>query len=215
MASKFNSEFNYRYQVKGETPWEKIKILQGFLEGRKAAAGLEEVSKLRDEAALKKIQYLKATGAPEHEILAAEIAHLETKVHHATEKHAFELNKLEIEMLEQLLAELYVIVEPTRLPGYTDEQMFELNAANEFTAMIGKEIYAELIAVGHPSPAKIGNAMSNPHTFKALQNAGLIPKEMAYLEGGVDPLKIELKLTVPEQLTYTPPSVLSLEAKPS
>ena len=213
MASKFNSEFNYRYQVKGETPWEKIKTLQGFLEGRKAAAGLEEVAKLRDEASEKKIQYLKATGAPEHEILAAEIAHIETKVHHSTEQHAFELNKQEIEMLKKLIDEIYEIVEPTRLPGYTDEQMFELNATNEFTAMIGKQIYAELVAVGHASPAKLGNAMSNPHTFKALQNAGLIPKEMAYLQGGVDPLKIELKITPPDQLTYTPPSVLKLEGK--
>ena len=25
MASKFNTEFNYRYQVIGDTPWEKIK----------------------------------------------------------------------------------------------------------------------------------------------------------------------------------------------
>jgi len=215
MASKFNSEFNYRYQVKGETPWEKIKTLQGFLEGRISASKLVEVARLRNEASEKKIQYLIDTGAPEHEIIAAKVAHLEVLSHHDTEQHAFELNKLEIEMLKQLIAELYVIVEPTRLPGYTDEQMFELNAANEFTAMIGKEIYAELIAVGHPSPAKIGNAMSNPHTFKALQNAGLIPKEMAYLEGGVDHLKTKLKLTVPKQLTYTPPSVFSLEAKPS
>jgi hypothetical protein len=38
MASKFNSEFNYRYQVIGDTPWEKIKTLQGFLEGRIRAA---------------------------------------------------------------------------------------------------------------------------------------------------------------------------------
>ena len=46
MASKFNSEFNYRYQVIGDTAWEKIKTLQGFLEGRVRAAALEEVSVL-------------------------------------------------------------------------------------------------------------------------------------------------------------------------
>jgi hypothetical protein len=47
--------------------------------------------------------------------------------------------------------------------------MFEANAANEFTAMIGKEIYAEMIANGRPSPAKIRNAMSSPQTWKTLQ----------------------------------------------
>ena len=29
MASKLNTEFNYRYQVIGDTPWEKIKTLYG------------------------------------------------------------------------------------------------------------------------------------------------------------------------------------------
>ena len=41
MASKLNTEFNYRYQVIGDTPWEKIKTLKGFLEGRIRAAALE------------------------------------------------------------------------------------------------------------------------------------------------------------------------------
>ena len=47
MSSKLNSEFNYRYQVIGETPWEKIFQLQNFLEGRVRAAALEEVSELK------------------------------------------------------------------------------------------------------------------------------------------------------------------------
>lgn len=48
--------------------------------------------------------------------------------------------------------------------------MFEANANNEFTAMIGKEIYAEIIANGRPSAAKIRNAMSSPQTWKELQS---------------------------------------------
>lgn len=31
MADKLNSDFNYRTQVQGETPWEKIKTLKGFV----------------------------------------------------------------------------------------------------------------------------------------------------------------------------------------
>jgi hypothetical protein len=50
MASNLNSEFNYRYQVIGSTPWEKIKTLQGFLVGRKRAAVLEEVAALKHQA---------------------------------------------------------------------------------------------------------------------------------------------------------------------
>ena len=47
MPSKLNTEFNYRYQVMGETVWEKIKILKGFLEGRERAADMQEVANLK------------------------------------------------------------------------------------------------------------------------------------------------------------------------
>ena len=195
MASKFNSEFNYRYQVIGDTPWEKIKTLQGFLEGRIRAAALEEVSVLKNQAKISKLKHLQNGGnGLEHEILELKADILEAKSHQATEKEAYELNRKEIEILKGLLDELYVIAEPTRIPGYTDEEMWEANQANEFTVSIGREIQAEMIANGRPSPAKLKNAMSNPHTWNALKKIGLVPKETKILMGNTDPmLKIELK----------------------
>ena len=195
MASKFNSEFNYRYQVIGDTPWEKIKTLQGFLEGRVRAAALEEVSLLKNKAKIAKLKHLQNGGnGLEHEILELKAEILEAKSHQETEKEAFELNKKEIEILKGLLDELYVIAEPTRIKGYTDEEMWEANAANEFTVNIGREIQAEMIANGRPSPAKLKNAMSNPYTWNALKKIGLVPKETKILMGNTDPkLKIELK----------------------
>jgi len=118
---------------------------------------------------------------------------LEGESHQPAAKEAFELNKKEIEILNKLLKELYVIAEPTRIKGYTDEEMFEANAANEFTVNIGREIQAEMIANGRPSPAKLRNAMSNPYTWNALKSIGLIPKETKILEGNINPmLKIAL-----------------------
>ena len=195
MASKFNSEFNYRYQVIGDTPWEKIKTLQGFLEGRIRAAALEEVGNLKNQAKVAKLKHLQNGGnGLEHEILELKAEILEAKSHEATAKEAFELNQKEIEILKGLLDELYVIAEPTRIPGYTDEEMWEANQANEFTVSIGREIQAEMIANGRPSPAKLKNAMSNPHTWNALKKIGLVPKETKILMGNTDPmLKIELK----------------------
>ena len=195
MAEKFNSEFNYRYQVIGNTPWERIKTLKGFLEGRIRALAGEEVHKVRSKAKLAKLNHLKNGGEGlEHEILELEADILEAKSHDETLKEAFDLTRDEIKMLKKLLKELYVIAEPTRIKGYTDEEMFEANAANEFTVNIGKEIQAEMIANGRPSPAKLRNAMSNPHTWNALKQIGLVPKATKILEGNVDPqLKIELK----------------------
>ena len=81
-----------------------------------------------------------------------------------------------------------------------DEQMFEANAANEYTAMIAKDILSEIIANGRASPAKIRNAMSHPATFNALRSIGLIPKDAPLLQCGDDPLKLEFKLEVPQLL---------------
>ena len=194
MASKLNTEFNYRYQVIGDTPWEKIKTLHGFLVGRVRAAVLEEVSELKYKAQLAKLKRLESEAGLEEDILELKAEIMETESHQQTAYEAYRLNEAEIKIINKLLKELYVIAEPTRIKGYTDEEMFEANAANEFTVNIGREIQAEMIANGRPSAAKIRNAMSNPHTWNALKSIGLIPKEPKILKGNVNPtLKIELK----------------------
>ena len=177
----FNSEFNYRTQVQGETIWEKIKTFQWFLEWRLRAKGLEAINQLRLDAKKEKIKWLRENW-PIHEAMELEADVMEIE---QSSKNAYELyriNEVEVKTLERLLDEAYEIANPTRLihsdwVEYSDEEMFEANAINEFTAMIGKEIYAEIIATGRPSPAKIRNAMSSPQTWKTLQDIWLIPKE--------------------------------------
>jgi len=182
MASNLNSEFNYRYQVIGSTPWEKIKTLQGFLVGRKRAAVLEEVSALKHQAKIEELKHLKTVPALPHIILNLQAEIIEAESFLDDQKHAFELNRKEIKILEKLMTELYIEVEPTRLKHedgtpYTDDEMFEENANYEFTVTIGREIQAEIIANGRPSPAKLLNAMSNPQTLESLKTIGLVPNE--------------------------------------
>ena len=197
MASKFNTEFNYRYQVIGNTPWEKIKTLQGFLEGRVRTVALEEISKLKYQAKVSELKHLIKENGLEHKILELKAEIMEIESFKTTEEEAFKLNQDEIKILNKLLKELFVIAEPTRIEGYTDEEMYEANAANEFTVNIGREIQAEMIANGRPSPAKLRNAMSNPYTWNALKSVGLIPKDTRILEGNVNPA-LEITLKVPE-----------------
>ncbi len=194
MASKLNTEFNYRYQVIGDTPWEKIKTLHGFLVGRVRAAVLEEVSQLKYKAQLAKLKRLESEAGLEEDILELKADIMETESHQQTAHEEYRLNEAEIVIINKLLKELYVIAEPTRIKGYTDEEMYEANAANEFTVNIGREIQAEMIANGRLSAAKILNAMSNPHSWNALKSIGLIPKEPKILKGNVNPtIKIELR----------------------
>ena len=187
MASNLNSEFNYRYQVIGSTPWEKIKTLQGFLIGRRRAAVLEQVADLKYQARLEELAHLKTVPALPHILLNLQADIIELESHLDDQRHAFELNRKEIKILEKLMAELYAEVEPTRLSHpdgtlYTDDEMFEANANYEFTVTIGREIQSEIIALGRPSPAKLLNAMSNPHTMSALKQIGLVPQETQMLE---------------------------------
>jgi hypothetical protein len=115
MASNLNSEFNYRYQVIGNTPWEKIKTLQGFLVGRKRAAVLEEVAALKHQAKIEEIKHLKTVPALPHILLNLQAELIEAESFLDDQKHAFELNRKEIKILEKLMTELYLEVEPTRL----------------------------------------------------------------------------------------------------
>ena len=197
--AKLNSEFNYRYQVIGETVWEKIKTLHGFLDGRKRAAILETVSDLKQKAKYAELKHLKSIEALPHVILELEADIIEMESFFEESKKNFELNKQEIKIIEKYLAECYELAEPTRLKhkdgtSYTDEEMFEVNAANEFTVLLAREMQAEVIANGRPSAAKIKNAMSNPLTWTALKNIGLIPKETPLIASNIDPTTIQLNL---------------------
>ncbi len=191
MPSKLNSEFNYRTQVIGETPWEKIKTLLGFLEGRYRAKALEEVGAKKFAAKKAKLKHLRNHSNLEHEVLELEAEVIEIESVQESVKQAYILNLEEIEILKKLLSELYEIAEPTRIEGYTDDQMFEHNAANEFTVWVAKEIHAEILATGRPSPAKIRNAMSSPQAWAALQEIGLVPRGTPIL-GNDDPSNIKL-----------------------
>ena len=171
----------------GSTPWEKIKTLQGFYVGRKRAAVLEEVAELKYQAKLEELKHLKTVPALPHIMLNLQAEIIELESHLDDQKHAFELNRKEIKILEKYMAELYAEVEPTRLKHpdgtpYTDDEMFEANANYEFTVTVGREIQSEIIAMGRPSPAKLLNAMSNPQTLNSLMQIGLVPQGTILLE---------------------------------
>lgn len=198
MATKLNTEFNYRTQVIGETPWEKIKTLHGFLVGRKRAAVLEEVSRLKHQAKVEKLRFLKAEGnGPLHIQLELEAEIMEADSHLEDAYNCYRLNEQEIAILEKLLKELYEIVEPTRKSHpdgapYTDEEMFEVNAEKEFAVWVCKEMHAEIMVMGHPSPAKLRNAMSCPAAWEMGKALGLIPKESQIMLCDANPLNLEM-----------------------
>lgn len=181
MPQKLNTEFNYRYQTLGDTPWAKIQNLKGFLEGRVRAVALETVTHLRHDAKVAELKHLKETKGLPHEIMLKQAEMVEAESHMIVVDEAYELNRQEIKILNKVLAELYVIAEPTRIAGYSDEEMFEANAAAEFTANTLRAMQSEIVANGRPFPATVLHAMSNPDTLLAAVNSGLFPADVVKL----------------------------------
>jgi len=199
MASKYNSEFNYRFLVEGETIWAKIKTLQGFLEGRIRAKGLEEIGKLKLEAKREEYENSEKTKSPSWIVKKLKVELMEAENWIASENDGFCKNNEEIEILEKLLAEAFEIAEPTRINGHSDEQMWEANQANEYTVKVAKDIQSEIIANGRPSAMTVRQAMSAPETWEAVKQIGLVPNDCHLITGSNDPQKITLSLPKPDE----------------
>jgi hypothetical protein len=188
MPSKFNTEFNYKYQVIGNTPWERIKTLKGFLEGRVRAVALEECSHLQHDSLVAEMAFLKTNGAPEHKQMRLQAKIIESASHMVVTDEAYELNRKEIEILNRLLTECLEMAEPTRIEGFSDEEMYEANASHEFAIQTLREMQSEIVANGRPSPATVLHAMNNPHVLTAALQSGLLPADAIPLLTGNAPI---------------------------
>jgi len=200
MASKYNSEFNYRYLVEGETIWAKIKTLQGFLEGRIRAKGLEEIGELKLEAKREEYTNAEKTKAPSWIVKKLKVELMEAENWLASETDGFRKNDAEIEILKKLLSEAFEIAEPTRINGHSDEEMWEVNQANEYTLNVAKNMQSEIIANGRPSAMTVRQAMSAPETWEAVKKIGLVPNDCHLITGSNDPQKIILSLPEPDEI---------------
>ena len=200
MASKYNSEFNYRFLVEGETIWAKIKTLQGFLEGRIRAKGLEEIGKLKLDAKREKLANAEKTGASSWDIKLLKVEVMEAENWLASETDGFHKNDEEIKILEKLLVEAFEIAEPTRINGHSDEEMWEANQCNEYTLKVAKDMQSEIIANGRPSSMTVRQAMSAPETWEAVKKIGLVPNDCHLITGSNNPEKITLSLPKPDEI---------------
>jgi hypothetical protein len=198
-SSKYNSEFNYRFLVEGETIWAKIKTLEGFLEGRIRARGLEEIGKLKLDAKREELEDAEIKNLPSFTVKKLRVEVMESENWLTSENDGFRKNDEEIEILEKLLAEAFEIAEPTRINGFSDEEMWEVNQANEYTVRVAKDMQSEIIANGRPSAMTVRQAMSAPETWEAVKKIGLVPNDCHLITGSNDPQKIILSLPEPDE----------------
>lgn len=182
--AKFNSNFNYKTQVEGETVWERIKTLRGFLNGRERALAIQEQDRLEYEALHEEYTYLIESKAHSFELKRMEAKIGEQDSVRVQLKYDFNLCKGEIKDLKEIIDELMIEGEKTRVEGYTDEEMYEHNAEFEFATKISKEIQADILALGRPSQVHVRQAMSCDMGIQLLKSLpGFIPNDIMLLEG--------------------------------
>ena len=149
------------------------------------------------EAKREELESAEKDGLPSWKVKKLKAEVLESENWIETEYDGFRKNEEEVTILEKLLAEAYEIAEPTRINGHSDEEMWELNQANEFTLRVAKDLQSEMIANGRPSAMLVRQAMSNPHTWEACKQIGIIPNDCHLITGGNNPEKITLSLPGP------------------
>ena len=184
--ARLNTKFNYLTQIEGNTVWERIKTLQGFIEGRKRAMALKEVNKLESEAMEAELEDARA-NKPIWEVKRLEAKKVEWDSVQEQLKKDWELCETELKELLEIQDMLYAQAERYTHPDgtpYTDDEMFEANAELEFVTMAAKEIQASIIAHGRPTPTQVRWLMSCPkgeEFLRAIPN--LVPQDMKLLTG--------------------------------
>ena len=175
MATRINTEFNYRYIVEGETIWYKIKTIKGFINTLNTYLKNINVHALKLKAKKAKLEF--DTSLTEWEKLELEAEILEIENNKDTEAEVYRLTLKEKEVLERLLNEYYEIANQERLEGYDDDDMLEATAQNEFLAKLVKSMKASVIATGAIPPELIERALkAPPETILALQQQNLLPQ---------------------------------------
>ena len=160
-----NRNINYLTAVDGITPWERLRITRNFLGDRRMALKTAELSLEKAEATIDKNSF----EWREYEIMRPlTLSNIEDC-------------KREIAFLESLEAELQVLAEQERIPGKTDEEMYEINFAKETIQVMVLEAKAQYAAVGHLSPELMQRLLRNQAALGAVVETGILNESVLTL----------------------------------
>jgi hypothetical protein len=159
--SRQNHNANYLYDTDGETVWEKLRVIRGFLEDRKIAYSLgmlaqEEQSKLD----INSIDYRKwLINKPQHDKILQECLD-------------------EIKFLEEFESWLTQEAEKTRIVGKTDDEMYEINYFEELKIRLVKRAQAQFISTGRVEADTLQRIIKNKETLALAINSGILNNEV-------------------------------------
>ena len=155
--SRLNRNANYIYVVDGETVWERLRVIRGFLEDRRIAYAVNKLNERKnealDKASFEYQEYL--ILKPQHDKIMKECEE-------------------EIVFLEDFEAKLAVEAEKSRIPGKTDDEMYELNFFDEMRIRLVKEAQSEMISVGHITPQTMKSLLRHKPALESCVQLGML-----------------------------------------
>lgn len=158
--SKLNRFANYIYDVDGETTWERLRVIRNFIQDRRLAyeIALESREKLINQ--------------PPSRIKDVELVQLDGNIQDCAEEIAF---------LIEFESRLALEAEQTRIPGKTDNEMYEINFYHEHTLRLITTAQAERISCGIVSVDTVKRLLRNKTALDGCIQMGIFSQDMLTL----------------------------------
>lgn len=158
--SQLNHNSAYVYSVDGNTVWERLRVIRGFLTDRKKALALAEISLEEIEE-----QILSATDKYDRKKLELELPDLKDNIQYAKE---------EVDFLVAMEADLAAKAEVTRIEGKTDREMYEINHFFEHEVRLANKAKSEILSENRIRPDTILELVRCPKALAQVEETGLL-----------------------------------------
>jgi len=156
--SRVNHNAQYIYDLEGETVWEKLRVIRNQLSQRKLAYKLAELNKEKSEQTLDKDSF----------------EYKEYLIYQDQNTELFQDCANEIKFLTEFEAALAIEAEKIRIPGKTDDEMYEINFFEELKLRLVKSAQAQLISCGRLSDETILRILKNRPALELCVQQGLL-----------------------------------------
>jgi|LakMenEpi03Aug12_release.lakeMendotaPanAssembly.Ray.scaffolds.fasta_scaffold22778_18 hypothetical protein len=158
---RLNHNANYIFDVEGETVWEKLRVIRGILLERQTALALAKLN----------IEYIEngdKTTIKYKRFLIEQPQQIKT-INSCEEEIKF------LREYEQFLA---TEAEKTRIPGKSDDEMYEINFYDELKIKLTRKAQAQMISYGRLQDDLMYRLLKHEDALKLCISEGILSQEV-------------------------------------
>jgi hypothetical protein len=184
MISPVNHNASYLFEIDGLTVWERLRSVRNFLSDRRKALKISEYGVKKYERDIIKL------GDSDKD----QDTKFQMELNKEDVYQSVDVCRREVEFLEQFEKELMELADQQRIPGKTDDEMYELNYYNEIVARNVRKVHTEVITTGVISPSTMEQLFRCPPALKLVCEQNILNydgiKQIAFGETTNNHLKL-------------------------